>query len=320
MGEEKINLNMLSYQLVKDMIRNKEKLNLELTKLKNGGTILDTGVKARGGIRAGEILTEISMGGLGSAKFGIANFEGYLLPSITVTTDHPALSALGSQMGSFDLVSSSYGGIISGPARALALSPRKLYEDLNHLEKSKIAVAIYQADELPNEEVVEFVSEKCRVRTENIFVLATSLRSIAGVIQVLGRIIEDGIYQLYFTHSFDVARVKYVAGIVPLPPISSENSKWPKISPDDMIAYCGKLFLYIEGEEENLKKLAKMLPSASSENYGKLFNEIIEEAGYDFSKVDKKFFAPAVVQITDLKTGKIYKGGKINTNFLKRFV
>ena len=64
--------------------------------------------------------------------------------------------------------------------------------------------------------------------------------------------------------------------------------------------------------------MCKALPSCSSEGYGKPFLEVFKEANYDFYKIDKGMFAPAVVTINDMRTGKLVSHGKMNIDVLKK--
>jgi len=57
-------------------------------------------------------------------------------------------------------------------------------------------------------------------------------------------------------------------------------------------------------------------PSQASEAYGKPFLEIFKEANYDFYKIDPNLFAPAIIIVNNVKTGKTFKAGKINPQIL----
>jgi methenyltetrahydromethanopterin cyclohydrolase len=42
------------------------------------------------------------------------------------------------------------------------------------------------------------------------------------------------------------------------------------------------------------------------------FSEIFKEAGFDFYKIDPNIFAPAVVAITNQKTGNTFRAGSMD--------
>jgi len=73
----------------------------------------------------------------------------------------------------------------------------------------------------------------------------------------------------------------------------------------------------IENEEE-LKRIVESAPSKASKDYGKPFMEIFKEANYDFYKIDPNLFAPAVVIVNNVKTGKLFKTGEINVEILTK--
>ena len=89
-----------------------------------GATIIDAGVKVPGGFEAGILLTELCLGGAGKAELGFKTYGDLSFPSVTVTSDHPAIAMLGSQFAGWRIKDGDQIAIGSGPARALALKPR----------------------------------------------------------------------------------------------------------------------------------------------------------------------------------------------------
>ena len=86
-----------------------------------------------------------------------------------------------------------------------------------------------------------------------------------------------------------------------------------------MVLYGGKTYYYVESDEgDDIEDLCKKLPSCASPDYGKPFLEVFKNANYDFYKIDKGMFAPAVVTINDIKTGKLLSYGKPNIEVLKK--
>jgi methenyltetrahydromethanopterin cyclohydrolase len=47
------------------------------------------------------------------------------------------------------------------------------------------------------------------------------------------------------------------------------------------------------------------------------FLDIFKEAGFDFYKIDTNIFAPAVVSINNMKTGKTFTAGNIDAEVIK---
>ncbi|MEM2937151.1 MAG: methenyltetrahydromethanopterin cyclohydrolase, partial [Candidatus Bathyarchaeia archaeon] len=68
--------------------------------------------------------------------------------------------------------------------------------------------------------------------------------------------------------------------------------------------------------DEELARIVKNAPSKASKDYGRPFFEIFKAAEYDFYKIDPNIFAPAVVILNNVKTGKVFKAGEINAETL----
>ena len=96
---------------------------------------------------------------------------------------------------------------------------------------------------------------------------------------------------------------------------------------NDSILYGGVTNYTLEYEDElKLENIVKQAPSSSSkmlQEARKLaeknprFLEIFEEAGFDFYKIDPNVFAPAVVVVNNIKTGKTFRAGSLDTDLLK---
>ncbi|HIP34431.1 MAG TPA: methenyltetrahydromethanopterin cyclohydrolase, partial [Methanothermococcus okinawensis] len=142
--------------------------------------------------------------------------------------------------------------------------------------------------------------------------------SLVGSIQISGRVVENGTYKMLEVLNFDVKKVKYAVGIAPIAPIVGDDLVMMGAT-NDMVLYGGKTYYYIESDEgDNIEDLCKNLPSSASSDYGKPFLEVFKSANYDFYKIDKGMFAPAVVTINDIRTGKVVSSGKINVEVIKR--
>ena len=64
----KISLNSSALKLVDTLCREADKFSVSIEKTASGATLIDAGLEAEGGFRAGEIITEICLGGYGKAK------------------------------------------------------------------------------------------------------------------------------------------------------------------------------------------------------------------------------------------------------------
>ena len=316
---------MAALGLVQKLCNEAEKYNVTMEKSESGATLIDAGINADGGFFAGEIITEICLGGYGRAKVTPIQYGDMILPSVFVLTDQPALSTLASQFAGWQIKGEGFSAIASGPARALALKPKHLYEKLDYKEEASKAVLVLETEKKPPETVIMEIAEKCKVTPKNLFLIMFSTTSLAGATQVSGRIVETGLHKLERL-GLDPLIVKHAWGyapIVPVHPISGEAMG----RTNDSILYGGVTNYTLEYEDElKLENIVKQAPSSSSkmlQEARKLaeknprFLEIFEEAGFDFYKIDPNVFAPAVVEVNNIKTGKTFRAGSLDTDLLK---
>ena len=316
---------MAALGLVQKLCNEAEKYNVTMEKSESGATLIDAGINADGGFFAGEIVTEICLGGYGKAKVTPIQYGDTVLPSVFVITDHPALSTLASQFAGWQIKDEGFSAIASGPARALALKPKHLYEKLKYKEEASTAILVLETEKTPPETAIKQIAEKCKVTPRNLFLIMFSTTSLTGATQVSGRIVETGLHKLERL-GIDPLIVKHAWGfapIVPVHPISGEAMG----RTNDSILYGGVTNFALEyDDEQKLESIVKRAPSSSSkmlQEARKLaeknprFLDIFKEAGFDFYKIDPDIFAPAVVVINNIKTGKTFRAGSLDTNLLK---
>ena len=314
--DKTLSVNRLAWKLVETLLDNQDFYGVKASKTSSGALVVDAGINASGGFQAGQIMTEICMGGCGKAEIGFKTYGNLELPSITVCTDHPAIATLGSQFAGWRIKDGDSVIIGSGPARALALKPKEIYQELGYKDSSDKAVLVLETDRLPSNEFIERVVNACQVSPENLAMIAAPTASIAGLTQVTGRIVETGIHKLR-TLGLSPHAVHYACGYAPIPPLCREFEV-AMARTNDAILYGGIVYYTVEhDDEEVLKKIVEQAPSKASKSYGKPFLQIFKEADRDFYKIDHNLFAPAVLIINNMKTGRTFKAGQINIEALK---
>jgi methenyltetrahydromethanopterin cyclohydrolase len=283
-----------------------------------GATLIDCGIKAKGGIQTGKIVTEICLGGLGCADIFFKNYGDFEFPSVFVQTNNPAIAILGSQFAGWEIKDDDFSAIGSGPGRALALKPKKIYEKIEYHDDADLAIVVFETKQEPHEPLIRSFSEECKVTPDNLFILLVPTSSLTGSVQVSGRIAETGLLKLEKL-GVDPKSIIYASGCAPVAPVH------PKFAgamgrTNDAILYGGITYYAIEyqGDEEKLRELLNKATSASSKNYGKTFTEILKEANYDFYKIDPDIFALAVVMVNNVKTGSTFKVGEVNVKALTK--
>jgi methenyltetrahydromethanopterin cyclohydrolase len=315
--DKALSVNHLAWKLTEAMIDNQDFYGVNVAKTSSGATVVDAGLNAPGGFQAGRIITEICMGGCGIAKIDFKRYDDLELPSITVSTDHPAIATLGSQFAGWRIKDGDDSVAIgSGPARALALKPKEIYQELAYKDKSDRAVLVLETDKPPSDALIERVANACQIKPENLTVIFAPTASIVGSTQVTGRIVETGLHKLR-TLGLDPQAVRYAMGYAPIPPLCRE-SEVAMARTNDAILYGGTVYYTVEcDDEEALRRILEQAPSKASKNYGKPFLQVFKEAGRDFYKIDSNLFAPAVLMINNVKTGRTLKAGQINIEALK---
>jgi methenyltetrahydromethanopterin cyclohydrolase len=321
----KISLNSSTLKLVDIFCREAEKYAVLVEKTESGATLIDAGIESGGGFLAGGMVTEICLGGYGEAKILPFQYDDIVLPSVYVQTDYPALSTLASQFAGWQIKAPGFSAIGSGPARALALKPKKLYEKLGYKDEADSAVLVLETDKRPPEEAILQIAEKCGVSTENLFLVVFSTSSLTGSTQVSGRIVETGLHKLERL-GLDPLAVKHAWGYAPIIPLHPRSGEAMGRT-NDAILYGGNAnYIVSHDDDEKLQEIVKQAPSTSSKMMQEArelaqknprFLEIFKEAGFDFYKIDPNIFAPAIVSINNLKTGKTFRAGNLDIPVMK---
>jgi methenyltetrahydromethanopterin cyclohydrolase len=318
-------LNNSALSLVDKLCNNSQKYGVNVEKGPLGATIIDAGIKARGGFLAGKIVTEICLAGYGQVQILPMQYEDIFLPSIYVQTDFPAISTLASQFAGWRIKVDDYSAIGSGPARAIALKPKKLYRKLEYQEISENAVMVLETKSEPPQAVIEKISKQCNISPDKLFLVLISTSCLAGSTQVSGRIVETGLHKLEKL-GLDPKVVEYAWGYAPIIPLHPKFDEAMGRT-NDAILYGGTSYYIVDYEsDDELAEIVKLAPSSASRMIQEAkelakksprFLDIFKEAGFDFYEIDPNIFAPAIVVINNLRTGNIFKAGNLDVNVLK---
>ena len=312
-----LSVNSLAWKLLEKIVEKPDYYGIKVEKTSSGTTIVDAGIKAKGGFQAGKIITEICMGGCAKAEITYRKYGKLELPSIFVYTDHPVIATLGSQYAGWQIKDGDYFAIGSGPARALALKPKEIYDKIGYSDVFNKAVVVLETDKHPPAKLLKRFTKECNVSPENLAVILAPTASIAGATQVSGRIVETGIHKLDKL-GLNPKAILYAWGCAPIPPIHPKFIE-AMARTNDAILYGGVAYCVVECEdEEELKQIISKASSNTSKAYGKPFIEVFKEANYNFYKIDPNLFAPAVLIVNNVKTGMIFRAGEINVEALEK--
>ena len=310
-----LSVNEYGVEVFEEMLDLAEELNVEVIELDNGTTVVDAGVSAKGGFEAGLFIARICMADLADIRFTTYNLNELSLPAVEVTTDHPVIACMASQYAGWRVKVGKFFGMGSGPARALSRKPAELYEKIGYFDDADEAVLVLEASKLPDEAVAAKIAEECMVDTESLRIVVAPTASVAGLVQIAARGVETGIHK-FESIGFDINKIKHGHGIVPISPVVGDDVKCMGAS-NDCIIYGGRMFYAVEYENlDELKEYVRKVPSLNSRDYGRPFYITFKEAGFDFFKVDAAMFAPAEITVNELKSGKVFKSGKVNKEVL----
>ena len=315
----KLSVNRKALKLVEKLCENADEYGVLIKKTSRGATLIDAGVRAKGGFQAGRLITEICLGGYGKVEICPIQYDGLVLPSAFVHTNHPAISTLGSQFADWQIKHGDYNAIGSGPARALARKNHELYERIDYEDDSDATVLVLETNAEPPEAVVKKIADDCGVSANKVSLILVPTTSVAGSTQVSGRIVETGLHKLVKV-GLDPKRVANAYGSAPIAPVH------PKFvvamgRTNDSILYAGFAHYDVAGyTDEKLGHTVERAPSCASKSYGQPFQQIFKTAKYDFYKIDPNLFAPAVVSVCNLDTGCVFRAGKINIETFKHSI
>ncbi len=312
-----ISVNRLAWDLLEKLLKAPNLYGVKAEKTAAGTTLVDGGIETKGGLEAGRIITEICMGGCAKAQMIFKSYGELELPTIIVHSGHPLIATLGSQYAGWHINEEGYSAIGSGPARALAMKPKKIFDEIGYSDMYHKAVAILETDKIPSQKIMDRFCEACKVSSQNLALILTPTTSITGAVQVSGRIVETGIHKLRRL-GLDLNSVLHAIGYAPIAPIH-EKFAVAMARTNDAILYGGTAYYTVEcDDEEKLKEIMTKAPSSASKAYGRPFKEIFKDADFDFYKIDPDLFAPAVLIVNNVKTGNTYTSGNINVEALKQ--
>ena len=317
-------VNKYTQPLVQELIENADKLRLGIQSLDNGCTVIDAGIDVPGGLEAGRIITEICMGGMGSVSISHSTYTENWPLTINVHSTNPVLACLGSQYAGWSLSHEKYYALGSGPARAIASKEKDgktvpvedLYKELDYQDSADATVLVIENDKIPPTEIVEKIATACGICAKKLTIIVTPTSSIAGGVQVVGRVLEVAMHKAHELH-FPLENIVDGSGSAPICPPHPDFVKAMGRT-NDAILFAGQVHLFVKGDDAAAEKLAKELPSSTSKDYGKPFAEIFKAYEYDFFKVDGMLFSPASVIVTAVESGKSFRAGKLDNTLLNQ--
>ena len=316
-----ISVNERAIKIVQRMIEDAEALDLAVTQLSNGTTVIDAGVGVDGGLEAGRLFAQVCLGGLGDVRFCEYDILDHSLPAVLVTVNQPSLACMAAQYAGWAInvegsaSSGNYMAMGSGPARAL-YAGEPLFEKLAYRDSARVAVLALESRKLPSEEVAVWIAQKCRVSPDQLYLLVAPTASLVGSVQVAARVVETGLHKMLEV-GFDIGAVLSGFGACPLAPIA-EDDLHAIGRTNDAVLYGGRVWYAVRSDDAQLDGLIKKLPSSASKDYGAPFYDLFQRYQGDFYKIDPLLFSPAEISLNNQSSGHTFHAGQVNTEILKK--
>jgi methenyltetrahydromethanopterin cyclohydrolase len=307
-----MHLNSAAWRIVERMLDRRQTLAVECHTVADGARIVDCGVKAAGGIEAGVELARAAMAGLGAVSVvdsGMDAWPDCPWPVVEVATDAPLAACLAAQYAGWKVSRKGYFAMASGPIRA-AIGRENLFDEIGMRERPEVAVGLLETAQLPPEDVCRTLAMEAGVPPSGLALLVARTASIAGTLQVVARSLETALHKLHDLR-FDLRRVRSGSGRAPLPPVPDRDDLAAIGRTNDAILYGGHVVLEVAGDDASLLDVGPRMVSRASADYGARFSTLFERAGGDFYSLDPALFAPALVDLVNVDTGRRHRFGGI---------
>lgn len=311
-------VNALAKPLVSALIEDAAKLRLKVERLANGCVVVDAGIAVSGGMEAGRRIAEICMGGLGSVQLLATGRAARWPLQISVHSSDPVLACLASQYAGWSLAhgegKGAFRSLGSGPGRAAA-AREDLFAELAYRDTADSVCLVLEVDRMPPPEVADKIARDCNVRPDAVVLVVTPTQSLAGTAQVVARVLEVALHKAHVL-GFTLANVIDGAGSAPMPPVAPDFLTAMGRT-NDAILFGGQVQLSVDCADADAEALAASLPSRASKDYGKPFSRVFKDAEFDFYRIDPHLFAPAMVSVTCLRSGRTYHAGGRDEDLLE---
>jgi methenyltetrahydromethanopterin cyclohydrolase len=186
----------------------------------------------------------------------------------------------------------------------------ELYKELDYRDNADQTVLVIENDAVPPIEIIEKVAAACGVEPTQLTIIVTPTSSLAGAVQVVGRVLEVALHKAHALH-FPLDHIVDGSGSAPICP-PHPNFVKAMGRTNDAILFAGQVQLYVKGSDADAEALAQQLPSSTSKDYGKPFAEIFKAYEYDFFKIDAMLFSPARVIVTAVESGNSFRAGQLD--------
>jgi methenyltetrahydromethanopterin cyclohydrolase len=279
----------------------------------NGTTIIDCGVDVLGSWEAGILFASVCLGGLAQVKQHWFDFDGLRWPAVEVVTDHPIRACMASQYAGWPMQNGRLLAMGSGPGRAI-VHEGVIFNNFGYEDDSDTVIICLESEELPSEEVVEYILTECGCPPSHLYVLVAPTASLVGSVQVAARALETGLSKL-MELGYDLEKIDSGWGLCPIAPVTKDHLSALGRT-NDAILYGSTVLYNLRDDDEALKSFIKQVPSCSSQEYGRHFRDVYRACG-DFYNIDPLLFSPAEVWLCNMTSGNSFHAGSLRPDILR---
>ena len=313
-------LNRRAARLADSTLKRLDELGVDLLRLSTGTTVLDFGAHAPGGLEAGRVLARLSAADLLDVSIDVGTLGDQAWPEVKVRTDDPVSACLRCQYAGRKVQLSEAGGgeyfaMASGPLR-VACGDEELIQKLGGSEDARKAVGVLETRQVPPPNVAAHLAEAAGIVPDKLTLCMAPTASVAATVQIAARSVETALHKLDAL-GFDVTRVRSGAGSAPLAPAGGDDVAALGRT-NDSILYGARVTLWVDADRAELAELAPKVPSSASAQHGRLFAELLAEAGGNFYDLDPLLFSPATVTLIGLRDGSAVAAGETRADLLER--
>ncbi len=308
-----LTLNERALRVAEYIASNAAALRIEVHTTSEGARLVDCGIKTLGGLQAGLALARVCLAGQAEISLAPGDVAGIACPSVVVTTDHPVLACMASQYAGWQIAVGRFFAMGSGPMRA-AHGKEELFEHIPGKEAPPVAVGVLETRKLPDDAVIEYLSQALNLPASKITLLTAPAASQAGNLQVVARSLETALHKLHEL-KFDLSQVVSGFGLAPLPPVAKDELNAIGRT-NDAILYGARVTIWVQAEDDQLAQIGPKVPSCASPDYGAPFASIFARYEHDFYKIDPMLFSPAEIVLCNLKTGRSFAFGRTRGDVL----
>lgn len=311
-----LSVNAESMKIVRKMLESPEALGIEVSRFANGSTLIDVGQRAPGSWQAGRYFTLITAGGLGEVSFESFMLGDVRLPAVRLMVDRPMEACMGCQVAGWRLAGEPDAPILAGPARTLNNPPDHHVVLSGYRDRYHEGVVTVQMSRPVTEEMAAIMAKACNLAPDNLYILASRHACLVSTIQVPARGIETAMHRLDL-EGFDLHRIQHAYCSGPIPPlIDDEMTSMGRIN--DALYYGSEVTLYVDAPDEMLEPLVPKVVSEVSPLARRSFAELYRDANYDFHAIPMDAHTPAVLHMTNVKSGRTFSAGHFDDEVLQR--